>query len=186
MNEMMRHAKTNKQCLTFSPPRPISRRRGVAAVIIPTTISGTIKGPIVTIALPHPPSPTSCHIFFNYLAFGSHRISSQSHDLNSIVMKTANGIPDGVDADLWNTDYVDEEYVLQFRGLSFANNSHLAAFAQALELNDTQPTEGDISPHALKSPPLSTADANAPEWTRGGVEKLTATSDFAVSTTYLQ
>lgn len=60
------------------------------------------------------------------------------------------------------------------------DDSHLAAFAQALDLNDTLPAEGDASPLALKSPPLSTADASAPEWTTRGVEKLTATSDFAV------
>jgi hypothetical protein len=52
---------------------------------------------------------------------------------------------------------------------------HLAAFEHALSLQDTALVEGDL----LKSPPLTPHDA--PEWTNG-VEKLTATSDFAVRT----
>lgn len=55
---------------------------------------------------------------------------------------------------------------------------HLAAFEHALALSDTVPAEGE-SPSALKSPPFTPLDA--PEWSQG-VEKLTATSDFAVST----
>ncbi|BEJ13872.1 hypothetical protein CspHIS471_0310460 [Cutaneotrichosporon sp. HIS471] len=71
-------------------------------------------------------------------------------------------IPEGVDPTLWTYNHINEE--------------HLAAFEHALSLQDTAPTEGDASPAILKSPTLSPHDA--PEWSKG-VEKLTATSDFA-------
>ncbi|BEI82921.1 hypothetical protein CcaverHIS002_0307890 [Cutaneotrichosporon cavernicola] len=71
-------------------------------------------------------------------------------------------IPEGVDPTLWTYNHINEE--------------HLAAFEHALSLQDTAPTEGDASPAILKSPPLTPHDA--PEWSQG-VEKLTATSDFA-------
>lgn len=83
-------------------------------------------------------------------------------------------------------------------------SSHLQAFAQALSYNDVQPLDGDsspLSPRPLSLPPesprLSTATLKPPASTwnygpddgtqRNGrdterrVEKLTATSDFAVS-----
>lgn len=83
-------------------------------------------------------------------------------------------------------------------------SSHLKAFAQALSYNDVQPLDGDsspLSPRPLSLPPesprLSTASLKPPAstWnygpddgaqrsgrdTEGRVEKLTATSDFAVS-----
>lgn len=113
--------------------------------------------------------------------------------------------PSPLSGDKWNIDYVNEEYVHLHprRSPRLPLSSHLKAFAQALSYNDVQPLEGDcspLSPRSLSLPPespqLSTAGVKAPPptWkygpdngmlrsgrdTEGRVEKLTATSDFAV------
>ena len=92
------------------------------------------------------------------------------------------------DPELWDVDYI--------------NPDHISAFARALSISDNAPLEGDVSPVSPRSPPLPVeGDHSAPPtWkygpdngvlggesskdgrgSRGGrVEKLTATSDFAV------
>lgn len=115
--------------------------------------------------------------------------------------------PSSAAADQWNIDYVNEEYVPSPSAPLAAHplTSHLKAFAQALSYNDVQPLDGDSSPLSPRSfslppesPQLSTASVKAPPPTwkygpdngtlRSGrdteerVEKLTATSDFAVRT----
>jgi hypothetical protein len=83
-----------------------------------------------------------------------------------------------------------------------ANIRHTRAFARALALSDTAPLEGDVSPSSPRSPPLGLDRENSGKsqhrWQQGAdfgdsqgglgdherlgrVEKLTATSDFAVS-----
>jgi len=79
----------------------------------------------------------------------------------------------------------------------------MQAFARALSLSDTAPIEGDISPSSPRSPPVGLdrqhrwnhgPDHAAFGGSHGGlgdngaggrVEKLTATSDFAVSNVLL-
>ena len=118
------------------------------------------------------------------------------------------------DDELWNTDYVNKQYVSSSRAQFYTmeqqklTRRHMQAFARALALSDTAPIEGDISPASPRSPSLGLeregstrsihqtwkygADNGAFGSGHGGpnekggrerIEKLTATSDFAVSST---
>ncbi|ORX37891.1 acyl transferase/acyl hydrolase/lysophospholipase [Kockovaella imperatae] len=81
--------------------------------------------------------------------------------------------------------------------INYVNESHVQAFARALDISDTAPIEGDLTPSSPKSPPLGATPPNAQSEDKLStfkygpdngafssnkgerVEKLTATSDFA-------